>query len=77
MDVDISLFSGSIASAIAEGLKLANSIINLIESPVARAKARAQYYRSLNTVMEAIINAEDLKDRDKLIDALLAMLADK
>jgi len=61
----------SIASAIAEGLKLANRLTE--PDPAKRAKARREYYLSLLAIIKEVRNADE-KDVSALVDAFTALL---
>jgi len=62
----------SIASALAEGLKLANRLME--PDPAKRSKARRDYYISLLNIIKEVQNADRTKDISDLVDAFTAML---
>lgn len=62
---------GSVASAITEGLKLAN---NLLEpDPAKRAKARREYYLSLIKLVKEVQGAK-IEDVSDLVDAFTNLM---
>lgn len=62
---------GNVASAITEGLRLAN---NLLEpDPAKRAKARREYYMSLIKIIKEVQGAKN-EDVSTLVDAFVNLM---
>ncbi len=60
-----------------ELLALSNKVIDYIDSPEKRAKARREYEDKLNELKKAILEETDAEKRSQLIDMLLSAIKSK
>lgn len=71
------LSGGGVVTMLGEGFALANKIIDYIDDPAKRAKARREYIDSLQGIREKIKNEQDYEKIDSLLLDLIAAVHNK
>lgn len=71
------LSGGAVVTMVGEGFKLANKIIDYIDDPAKRAKARREYIDSLEAIRSQIQKEQDYEKIDSLLLDLIAMVHGK
>lgn len=67
----------SITAIIGEGFGLANRIIDMINDPATRAKARREYEDTLQALRQQIYEEMDEDEADNLILKLISLIRSK